>query len=73
VRPSDHDDWLTLVRAAQAISRDRVEDYVAAITSGGALVPDEKGDGSLFAGAASPTLSIDTSAVAGKKRGRVSR
>ena len=73
VRPSDHDDWLTLVRAAQAISRDRVEDYVAAITSGGALVPDEKGDGSLFGGAASPTLSIDTSAVAGKKRGRVSR
>ena len=49
VRPSDHDDWLTLVRAAQSISRDRVEDYVAAITAGGPLVPDGKGDGSRFA------------------------
>jgi hypothetical protein len=49
VRPSDHDDWLTLVRAAQAMPRERVEDYVAAITAGGALVPDAgKGDGSLL-------------------------
>ena len=38
VQPNDLDDWLTLVRAAQAVSRERIEDYVAAATSGGALV-----------------------------------
>jgi hypothetical protein len=46
VRPSDTNDWLTLVRVAQAIPRDRVEDYIAAITATGPLVPDGKGDGS---------------------------
>ncbi len=44
VRPSDNNDWLTLVRVAQAIPRERVEDYVAAITASGPLVPDGKGD-----------------------------
>jgi hypothetical protein len=40
VRPSDNEDWLTLVRAAQGVPRDRIEDYVAAITADGPLVPD---------------------------------
>ena len=40
VRPSDNEDWLTLVRAAQRVPRDRTEDYVAAITADGPLVPD---------------------------------
>jgi hypothetical protein len=39
VRPNDPDDWLTLVRAAQEIQRDRVADYVAATTADGSLVP----------------------------------
>ena len=39
VRPSDFNDWLTLVRAARAVSRERIEDYVAAVTAGGPLVP----------------------------------
>jgi hypothetical protein len=38
VQPIDADDWLTLVRAAQAVSRDRIEDYVAAAAAGGPLV-----------------------------------
>jgi len=37
-QPIDTDDWLTLVRAGQAISRERIEDYVAAVTAGGPLV-----------------------------------
>lgn len=40
VQPSDTDDWLTLVRTAQSLSRERIEDYVAAATAGGPLVPD---------------------------------
>ncbi len=39
VRANDADDWLTMVRAAQAITRERVEDYIAAATSIGPLVP----------------------------------
>jgi hypothetical protein len=39
-RPIHPGDWLTLVRAAQAISDDRVDDYVAALTADGPLVPD---------------------------------
>jgi hypothetical protein len=39
VRPTDPDDWLTLVRTARAISRERIEDYVAAAAAGGPLVP----------------------------------
>jgi hypothetical protein len=38
VRPNDPDDWLTLVRGAQEIQRDRVADYVAATTAEGSLV-----------------------------------
>ena len=37
VQPSDEDDWLTLVRTAQAVTRERIEDYVAAATAGGPL------------------------------------
>jgi hypothetical protein len=40
VRPNDNEDWLTLVRAAQAVPRERIEDYVAEITADGPLVPD---------------------------------
>jgi hypothetical protein len=40
VRPLHADDWLTLVRAAQAISDDRLDDYVAALTTDGPLAPE---------------------------------
>jgi len=39
--PTDADDWLTLVRTAQALKRERVEDYVAALAAAGPLWPDE--------------------------------
>jgi hypothetical protein len=39
VRPIHMNDWITLVRAAQAVSQDRIEDYVAALTAAGPLVP----------------------------------
>jgi hypothetical protein len=45
-RPTDFNDWLTLVRAAQAVSRERIEDYVAAVTATGPLVPEAPADGS---------------------------
>ena len=38
-RPTDFNDWLTLVRTAQGVPRERVEDYVAVATSDGPLVP----------------------------------
>jgi hypothetical protein len=34
------DDWLTRVRAALALPRERIEDYVSAVTVEGPLVPD---------------------------------
>ena len=40
VRATDPDDWLSLVRGAGAVPRDRIEDYVAAATADGPLVPD---------------------------------
>lgn len=40
VRPNDKDDWLTLVRSGQMITRERVEDYVAAVTADGPLIPE---------------------------------
>jgi len=40
VRPLHPDDWLTLVRTAQAISDDRLDDYVAALTTNGPLAPE---------------------------------
>jgi hypothetical protein len=40
VRATDPDDWLSLVRWAAAVPRDRIEDYVAAAAADGPLVPD---------------------------------
>jgi len=41
---SEPDDWLAVIRAAQALSRDRITDYVSALTADGPLVPvREKG------------------------------
>jgi hypothetical protein len=40
VRATDPDDWLSLVRAAGAVPRDRIEDYVAAAAADGPLLPD---------------------------------
>jgi len=34
------DDWITFVRVAQAVSTERIEDYVAGLTSDGPLVPE---------------------------------
>ncbi|HEY7289423.1 MAG TPA: hypothetical protein VH583_06260 [Vicinamibacterales bacterium] len=41
VRPTDDADWLTLSRAARVIGRERIEDYVAAATATGPLMPVE--------------------------------
>jgi hypothetical protein len=38
-RMADPDDWLAVVRAAQAVPADRMADYVSALTAGGPLVP----------------------------------
>jgi hypothetical protein len=38
VKPSDADDWLALVRAAKGVPRERIEDYIAAMTFGGPLL-----------------------------------
>jgi hypothetical protein len=38
VKPLHPDDWLTLVRVAQALTIDRITDYVAALTADGPLV-----------------------------------
>jgi len=40
VKPTDDSDWLTLSRAARSVTRERIEDYVAAATAAGPLVPD---------------------------------
>ncbi|MBZ5555722.1 MAG: hypothetical protein LAO77_00460 [Acidobacteriia bacterium] len=45
VRPTDDGDWLTMARTALTLSRERVEDYVAAATAGGPLMPDTDGPG----------------------------
>jgi hypothetical protein len=39
VKPNDADDWLTLVQSAQTVTRERIEDYVAAVAAAGPLVP----------------------------------
>ena len=39
-KPTDDADWLSLVRAARAATRDRIEDYIAAATAAGPFVPD---------------------------------
>jgi hypothetical protein len=38
-RMADPDDWLAIVRAAQAVPADRMADYVSALTAVGPLVP----------------------------------
>jgi hypothetical protein len=40
VRPTDDADWLTLVRTARMVTRERIEDYIAAATAAGPLIPD---------------------------------
>ena len=40
-RPTDFNDWLTMVRTARTVSRERIEDYVATATAAGPLVPEE--------------------------------
>jgi hypothetical protein len=40
VQTTDPDDWVSLVRGAAAVSRERVEDYVAAAAADGPLVLD---------------------------------
>jgi hypothetical protein len=41
-KPSDPNDWWTVARAARAIPRERIEDYIAAAAAvDGPLVPDE--------------------------------
>jgi hypothetical protein len=45
VRPLHHNDWLTLVRAAQAIPDERIADYVAALTADGSLTPERSSAG----------------------------
>ena len=37
------DDWLSLIRTAQKIPRERIEDYVAALTVRGPLIPESGG------------------------------
>ena len=39
-KPTDDADWLTLVRGARHATRERIEDYIAAATAAGPLVPD---------------------------------
>lgn len=39
VRPAHGDDWLALVRHVDRLHQDRFDDYVAALTAGGPLVP----------------------------------
>jgi hypothetical protein len=39
------DDWLSLVRSAQTISDERIQDYVAGLTTNGPLIPDTSGVG----------------------------
>jgi len=40
VQPSYEDDWRTLVVTARALTRERVEDYMATLAVGGPLIPD---------------------------------
>jgi hypothetical protein len=39
-RPTDDADWLSLSRSARALTRERVEDYIAAATAVGPLMPE---------------------------------
>jgi hypothetical protein len=40
VRPTDESDWITMTRSARTLTREQVEDYVAAATAAGPLMPD---------------------------------
>jgi hypothetical protein len=40
VRPIHPNDWMTLVRTAQALTDDRIDDYIAALTADGPLVAE---------------------------------
>ena len=40
VRPTDEGDWLTLARRSRTATREQIEDYLAAATADGPLVPD---------------------------------
>ena len=42
VRAAHHDDWLAMVAGAQATARRPLDDYVAALTVAGPLVPDTR-------------------------------
>jgi hypothetical protein len=39
VRPAHGDDWLALARHVDRVARERFDDYIAALTAGGPLVP----------------------------------
>ena len=43
-RPAHLDDWSGFSRAAKAIARDNLVDYIAAQTAGGALLPASQAD-----------------------------
>jgi hypothetical protein len=40
VRPTDDADWVTMVRTVRLMTRERIEDYIAAATAAGPLIPD---------------------------------
>jgi hypothetical protein len=42
VRPTDEADWVTMMRTARQLTREQVEDYVAAATAAGPLMPDNE-------------------------------
>ena len=42
VKPTDEADWITMTRAARVLTREQVEDYVAAATAAGPLMPDDE-------------------------------
>lgn len=44
-RPAHFDDWPEFSRAALALTRDNIVDYIAAMTAGGPLLPDRLADG----------------------------
>ena len=41
VKPTDDSDWITLARTAITMTRERVEDYIAAATASGPLIPEK--------------------------------
>ena len=43
VQPADQDDWRTLVTTARRLTRERIEDYIAALAVGGPLIADSDG------------------------------